>query len=100
MVGPLRVQEASAPRSADILRDTTIKVAFFQGLLDNQTPAYNAKSVELVAKQVWRKSNFRFTYFPGLGHALDARDDYEDIKYDTIDPDAKATLVKELTNFF
>lgn len=100
MAAPVRVQEASGPRSADVLRDATIKVAFFQGLLDNQTPAYNAKAIELVARHVWRKTNFRFTFFPGLGHALDARDDYEDIKYDTIDPEARATVVRELAEFF
>lgn len=100
IAAPVRVEEANAPRPADILRDTDVKVAFFQGLLDNQTPAYNAKAVELVAKHLWRKTNFRFTYFPGLGHALDARDDYDDLKYDTIDPEAKARLVGELAEFF
>ena len=46
------------------------------------------------------KENFRFTYFPELGHALDRRDNYEDVIYDTIDPDAKQTLANQLSEFF
>ncbi len=93
-------QEATYPRLADILRDAQFKVIFLQGLWDNQTPAYNAKAVELAARHVWMKENFRFTYFPELGHALDRRDNYEDVIYDTIHPEAKETLADQLREFF
>jgi pimeloyl-ACP methyl ester carboxylesterase len=93
-------QEATYPRQADILRDAEFKVIFLQGLWDNQTPAYHAKAVELAARHVWKKENFRFTWFPELGHALDRRDSYEDITYDTIDDDAKQQLARQLQEFF
>lgn len=93
-------QEATYPRQADILRDAEFKTVFLQGLLDNQTPAYHARAVELAARHVWKKDNFRFTYFPGLGHALDRRDSYEDLTFDTIDAEAKQTLASQLRDFF
>lgn len=93
-------QEATYPRQADILRDAEFKVIFLQGLWDNQTPAYNAKAVELTARHVWKKDNFRFIWFPELGHALDRRDGYQDLTYDTIDAEAKQTLAEQLREFF
>jgi pimeloyl-ACP methyl ester carboxylesterase len=96
----VRVQEATYPRLADILRDASFKVVFFQGLWDNQTPAYNAKAVQITATHVWRKQDFRYVYFPGLGHALDVRTAYDDIEYDTMDPAAQTRLVQELVDFF
>ena len=93
-------QEANYPRTADILKDAEFKVIFLQGMWDNQTPAYHAKAVELTNRHVWMKDTFRFTYFPELGHALDRRDRYEDIIFDTIDPDAKQTLADQLHEFF
>ncbi|MEM9555294.1 MAG: hypothetical protein AAGC60_13645 [Acidobacteriota bacterium] len=100
LMAAFREQEARYPRPSDILASASFKVAFFQGLWDNQTPAYNTKAVELVAKQVWKKENFRFFYFPKLGHALDARASYDDLQYDTIAPEAKAKLAGELAKFF
>ena len=41
-----------------------------------------------------------FTYFPGLGHALDRRSSYDDLLYDTMSPDAKKTLVRQLRELF
>lgn len=98
--GILREQEARYPRPAEILAAATFKVAFFQGMWDNQTPAYNTQAVELVARHVWGKDAFRFFYFDGLGHALDARTGYGDLRFDTIDPGAKETIVRELDSFF
>ena len=100
LVGALRKQEAAYPRVADILKSAEFKVAFFHGLLDNQTPAYQTKAMELLAKRVWKKKNFRFTYFPNLGHALDKRSGYDDLRYDTISPEAKQTVAKQLKAFF
>jgi pimeloyl-ACP methyl ester carboxylesterase len=96
----LRRQESIYPRVSDILKLASFKVIFFQGLWDNQTPAYNAKSVELVSRRVWRKDNFRFVYFPGLGHALDRRMSYDDLEYDTIAPEARDRLARELAEYF
>jgi pimeloyl-ACP methyl ester carboxylesterase len=96
LAGSLRAQEAAYPRPAEILAGLDMDVVFFQGLWDNQTPAYNALAVQLVARIVWQKNNFRFHFFPELGHALDARDRYDDLQYSTIDPDALATIVREI----
>ncbi len=94
-----RKQEAAYPRVTDILKDASFKVAFFQGLWDNQTPAYNAQAVELLAKNVWSK-DYRFHYFPKLGHALDQRTDYSDQAYDVIDPAALRTMTDVLDEYF
>ena len=99
-LGGLRTGESSFPRTPDILATASFKVAFFQGLLDNQTPAYNTKAIELVARNVWKNDSISFSYFPGLGHGLDARLNYDDLQYDTIDPAAKAKLASELALLF
>eukprot|EP00913_Durusdinium_trenchii_P008850 g8316.t1 len=100
LLGSMRRQEAAYPRPAEILKGAKFQVAFFQGLLDNQTPAYHTKAVELIVRNVTKKPNFRFHYFPGLGHALDKRDGYDDLKYNTIDDKAKQSLATELNAFF
>ncbi len=92
--------EALYPRTSDILAAAAFKVAFFQGLWDNQTPAYNAKAVELVVKNVWRKDNFSFMYFPELGHALDARSSYNDLQFNTIDAEANKQMATHLAAWF
>ncbi len=99
-VAVFRKQEAMYPSISAVLKAASFKVAVFQGLLDNQTPAYQARAVELVVKHVWKKENFRFTYFPGLGHALDPRQDYYDLQFDTMAPAAKEKLAAELAEFF
>jgi pimeloyl-ACP methyl ester carboxylesterase len=98
--GAFRKQEAEYPRSSDILRSAKFKVLFFQGLWDNQTPAYHAKAVELLNRNVWKKDNLHFHYFPGLGHALDKRSSYYDLEFDTIAPDALETLTREMDRTF
>ena len=100
VAGILREQEARYPRAAEILAGASFKAAFFQGMWDNQTPAYNTKAVELVSRFVWSKDSFRFFYFDGLGHALDKRDRYDDLQYNTLDQGAKNTIVRELSAFF
>ena len=95
-----RKQEAAWPRPAEILKGAKFKVAFFQGMLDNQTPAYHTQAFELYTKFTGKKRDVRFHYFDGLGHALDQRDSYDDLKFNTIDPKAKKTLTTELDKFF
>lgn len=95
-----RVQEAAYPRVHEILRDAKFKVAFFQGLWDNQTQAYHAQAIELLAKNAWGQADFHFHFFPKLGHALDLRTDYGDMAYDTVDAAALQALTKELTALF
>jgi len=99
-LGVFKAQEAAYPRLQDILKEAEYEVVFFQGLLDNQTPAYSAMAAEIVAKQVWNRDNFRFVYFPGLGHALDPREDYDELEYGRLDPDAKAKMIEVLTEVF
>lgn len=98
--GPFRKQEAEYPRVAEILKSAKFKVAFFQGMLDNQTPAYHAMAFELLLKQMGKAENMRFNYFDGLGHALDKRASYQDLEFDTVDADALSKLTKELDSFF
>lgn len=97
---PFREQEAKYPRVAEILKSADFKVAFFQGMLDNQTPAYHTMAFDLLLNQLGKADKMKFHYFPGLGHALDKRESYQDLTYDTIDSDALGKLADELSQFF
>ena len=83
-----RKREASYKRPAEIIKDARFDVAFFQGELDNQTPAYNARAVQLTNTLLWKKNNLHFRFFGGLSHALDKRADYHDIVYQRADAQA------------
>lgn len=95
-----RQQEARYPRIATILKTLQAKVAWFQGEWDNQTPAYQARSVQLVNRAMWRKPNFSFTFFPKLGHALDPRASYDELFYQVPDPRALDKVADTLKKFF
>lgn len=93
-----RRQEAEYKRPGELLRDLEADVSFFQGELDNQTPLYGVKAVELLNKAAWKKHNLHFHYFPGLGHALDPRDDYQDILFRPAEGKALAVMASELAS--
>ena len=95
-----RKQEASYPPQSLIIKNSAFKVAFFQGEMDNQTPAYYAKSVELVNKVLWQKDNLRFHFFDGLGHALDKRSSEVDLIFKPADQDALSAMAGELDSFW
>ena len=95
-----RQEEARRPRLSDIVKTLDIPVVFFQGQWDNQTPAYYAMAVQLANRAVWKKDNLSFHFFPKLGHALDPRDEYLDLQFDTIDPEALGVLVEKLDALF
>lgn len=95
-----RTDAASYPPQGEIIKNSKFKIAFFQGELDNQTPAYNAKAVQLLNNVVWKKSNFLFRFYPGLGHALDKRTDFNDLIFQKADPTALEELAFELDSFF
>ena len=90
-----RVDEAKYPTAAQVLRKIEIPVLFFQGMWDNQTPAYNAMAVEALGKGPWKKTNLHFWYYPKLGHVLDPRTSYDDKVYRNISPEALESLAKE-----
>lgn len=93
-----RKQEAAYKKSAAVIKDAKFDVSFFQGELDNQAPAYNAKAVQLLNNVVWKKPNLHFHFFEGLGHALDYRTDYQDIVYRRADQQALSDMVSELAS--
>lgn len=95
-----REEEARLPRASDIVLASTKPVVFFQGMLDNQTPAYHALALQLLAKQTKRSKHLDFHFFPGLGHALDARREFTDLEFDLIDEQALATIVEVLQGKF
>ena len=95
-----RAQEAAYKRPAEIIRDAKFDIAFFQGELDNQTPAYGAKAVELLNKLAFKKTNLHFRYFAGLGHALDPRDNYQDILYRPAKEEALAAVAADLEGYW
>lgn len=91
--------EATYPQLSEILRKAEYKLLFLQGMYDNQTPPYSAMAVQMVTENVWRKTNFRFVYFPELGHALDRRERYDSLEYDVMTDEAKAALGREAREF-
>jgi pimeloyl-ACP methyl ester carboxylesterase len=76
-----RRDEASLPTPIQLAQQADYPLVFLQGELDNQTPAFVVKALEICETQVWKKGNKRFVYFPGCGHALDPRDSFEDTVY-------------------
>jgi|GEM_PF-692279 len=94
------VQEATYPSVVKILKSTQVKVAFFQGGWDNQTPAHHAKGIQFANKLIWKKTNMHFHFFPKLGHILDKRKRYDQLYYNPIDKGALATLAREMRQFF
>jgi pimeloyl-ACP methyl ester carboxylesterase len=91
-----RKQEALYKKPAAIIKDAAFDIAFFQGELDNQTPAYNAKAIQLLNTVVWKETNIHFHFFEGLGHALDKRTNYEDIVFRQADPQALSAMASDL----
>lgn len=95
-----RRREASYKKPAAIIKDAKFNIAFFQGELDNQAPAYNARAIQLMNDILWKKPNLHFHFFPGLGHALDKRTDYHDLVYRPADPQALAEMAAELNSYW
>lgn len=91
-----REEEAGLKTPASILQSAAFNVSYFQGELDNQTPSYNAKALQLANTFSWKKPNLRFKFFPGLGHALDKRTDYQDLVFKPADKQALSELAAEL----
>jgi pimeloyl-ACP methyl ester carboxylesterase len=91
--------EAKMPRPSDVIHKTNLPVLFLQGELDNQTPSYYAKGVEIANQISWKKPNLKFVYFPGKGHALDARTSYSDLTYKKIEPKTLTRLASEIDHF-
>lgn len=91
-----RQQEAERKKPANIIRDSPLDIYFFQGELDNQTPAYNAKAVQLANAMSWKKNNLHFSFFEGLGHALDKRTGYLDMVFKPADKQALQKLASDL----
>jgi len=91
-----RKQEALYKRSAAIIKGAAFDIAFFQGELDNQTPAYNAKAIQLLNNLLWKEKNIHFRYFEGLGHALDKRTDYQDLVFRQADQQALSEMASDL----
>lgn len=95
-----RRREALYKRPAAIIKDARFDIAFFQGELDNQAPAYNARAVQLMNQALWKKPGLHFHFFTGLGHALDKRTDYHDLVYRPADPQALAEMAAELDSYW
>ena len=96
---PYLVDEAKLPRPSDIIKSASFKVLFLQGEYDNQTPAYYAQSVELINKLVWKKKEMKFVYFEKAGHALDPRDNINDLNYRVVPTETLNKISKEVAEF-
>ncbi|OGS08442.1 MAG: hypothetical protein A2270_09130 [Elusimicrobia bacterium RIFOXYA12_FULL_51_18] len=91
-----RQEEAALKRPATIIQEAAFDISFFQGELDNQTPSYNAKAIQLANTLKWKKTNLHFRFFEGLGHALDKRTDYMDLIFKPADQQALSVLAADL----
>ena len=95
-----RKQEALYKKPAAIIKNAAFDIAFFQGELDNQAPAYNAKAIQLLNNLLWKEKNVHFRFFEGLGHALDKRTSYEDIVFKQADPQALSAMATDLDAYW
>jgi len=86
------VEEMTYPPVVRILRKATKPVLFFQGMLDNQTPASHAIAIQHANTLQWKKKNLHFHFFPKLGHILDPRKSYHDLLFNNIAPKALKTI--------
>ena len=91
-----RKQEALYKQPAAIIKDAAFDIAFFQGELDNQTPVYNARAIQLLNNVLWKEASIHFRFFEGLGHALDKRTDYQDIVFQQADHQALSDMASDL----
>lgn len=94
-----RRQEAEYPTANQALKEADYQVAFFVGMLDNQTPYYYTRALQLTDKTNWKKGML-FTYYPGLGHCLDPRDNFMHMKMGSASPEALQDLAAKLDDFF
>ena len=94
--------EASYPRVEHVIAKAKFKVAFFQGLWDNQTPPETVIAIKLAAEHHWKlaKDRIQFNFYPKLGHALDLRTSYHSVTFAPMDAKAKADLADKLNKFF
>ncbi|MBX3171764.1 MAG: alpha/beta fold hydrolase [Candidatus Eremiobacteraeota bacterium] len=95
-----RRDEASLPAPLQLVEQAEIPLVFLQGEWDNQTPAFVVQALDICESRVWKKGNKRFVYFPGCGHALDARDRYDDVVYRRPDQATLERAAGELARFW
>lgn len=93
------MDEAKLPRSSDIIKTAPFKVLFLQGEYDNQTPAYYTEAVELINKLVWKKKDLKFIYFEKSGHALDPRDNINDLNFRIVPTETLNKISKAVAEF-
>lgn len=93
------MDETKLPRSSDIIKTAPFKVLFLQGEYDNQTPAYYTEAIELINKLVWKKKDLKFVYFSKAGHALDPRDNLNDLNYRVVPAETLDKVSKEVAEF-
>ena len=96
----ITIQEEKYPQLVDIIKQAQFKILFLQGEWDNQTPAYYAKTIQLLNAQQWKKSNLHFKYYPKLGHILDIRESYNDVQFRKISPEILNSIGEEMDKFF
>ncbi len=92
-------QELSYPSMKSILLKAEYPVAFFQGMWDNQTPAYNTMEIDAINRLKWKKSTLKFRYFEKRGHILDPRKSYYDLTYSPIAPDSLEAVATDMTQW-
>jgi pimeloyl-ACP methyl ester carboxylesterase len=96
----MMMEEVSRSRPSKLVKDANYKILFLQGELDNQTPAFHTKAVQIVNTNVWKKENLRFVYFPSAGHALDPKEEYGDLLFRKIPSATLKRIANELDEFF
>jgi hypothetical protein len=74
-------------------------VLFLHGEFDNQTPVCYPRAIELVNRNSWKKLNLRFTYFANAGHALDPRDNIDDLAFKVVPQSTLSKIANEIADF-
>lgn len=91
-----RSDEGTLPTATRLVTESADQLLFFQGLWDNQTPAYYTQALEICERQVWKKGNKSFHYFERAGHALDPRKSWGDVTYRPTPPETLERVAKAM----
>lgn len=91
-----RSDEGALPTATRLVTESSDQLLFFQGLWDNQTPAYYTQALEICERQAWKKGNKSFHYFERAGHALDPRKSWGDTTYRPTPPETLERVARAM----
>ncbi|MCK5884256.1 MAG: hypothetical protein KAG61_11245 [Bacteriovoracaceae bacterium] len=89
------LQEINYPSPYRIISQIKSKILFLHGELDNQTPIYFPRSIQILNNTKWKK-NLSFKYFNKLGHNLNHQESFMEFDISAINKKTLSTITKEI----